>query len=165
MVGKETMKNSPAFDVLSTDILGQGSCLRFRAMGNSMAPFIRNGDVVLVEPRKASELRVGDIVFYRRNGGLHVVHRVVGRSEADGSLALTTKGDNLRYLDATVFPEQVLGRVVQIESQDRELWIGDRASYTLNRLLLYTSFGGGYTRGALRRSLAKLWWLVRGKRT
>ena len=158
--GDRPMKRNSLFDGLASDILGRGSYLRFRAHGNSMAPFIRNGDIVLVEPKKASELRIGDIVFYRRAGGRHVTHRLVSKSGNDGSLVLTTRGDNLRHLDAPVFPEQVLGRIIRIEGQGRGLWIGGIAGWALNRLLLYASSGGGYTQGAFRRGLTKLWWLV-----
>lgn len=154
------MKCNSLFDDLATDILGQGSYLRFRAHGNSMAPFIRNGDIILVEPKKASELRIGDIVFYRRAGGRHVAHRLIGKGGNDGSLVLTTRGDNLRHLDGSVFPEQVLGRVVRIEGQGRYLRVGGKVGLTLNRLLLYASFGGSYTQDILRRGLTKLWWLV-----
>ena len=156
----EQIKHGSLFDSLAADILGRGSYLRFRAHGNSMAPFIRNSDVVLVEPRKASELRIGDIVFYRRTGGRHVAHRLVSKSGNSGLLVLTTRGDNLKHLDASVFPEQVLGRVVRIEGRNGNLWVGGRIGSTLNRLLLYASFGGNYTRDILRRSLTKLWWLV-----
>ena len=156
----EQIKHGSLFDSLAADILGRGSYLRFRAHGNSMAPFIRNSDVVLVEPRKASELRIGDIVFYRRTGGRHVAHRLVGKSGNGDSLVLTTRGDNLKQLDASVFPEQVLGRVVRIEGRNGNLWVGGRIGSTLNRLLLYASFGGSYTRDIVRRGLTRLWWLV-----
>jgi signal peptidase I len=154
------IKSNALFDGLAADILGQGSYLRFRAHGNSMAPFIRNGDMVLVEPKKASELRIGDIVFYRRPSGRHVAHRLISKSGNDGSLVLTTRGDNLKHLDASVFQEQVLGRVIRIEAQGRYLWVGGRVGWLLNRLLLYASFGGSYTQDILRRGLTKLWWLV-----
>ena len=154
------IKHNSLFGGLAADILGQGSYLRFRAHGNSMAPFIRNGDIVLVEPKKASELHIGDIVFYRRAGGRHVAHRLIGKSGNDGSLVLITRGDNMRHLDASVFPEQVLGKVIRIEGQGRYLCIGGRVGWVLNRLLLYASFGGSYTRDVLRRGLTKLWWLV-----
>jgi len=154
------LKCNSLFDDLAADILGQGSYLRFRAHGNSMAPFIRNGDIILVEPKKASELHIGDIVFYRRAGGRHVAHRLIGKSGNDGSLVLKTRGDNLRYLDGSVFPEQVLGRVIRIEGQGRYLWVGGSVGSVLNRLLLYASFGGSYTQDILRRGLTKLWWLL-----
>ena len=154
------MKSNSLFDTLAADILGQGSYLRFRAHGNSMAPFIRNGDIVLVEPKQANELRIGEIVFYRRSGGRYVTHRLIGKSKNDGSLVLTTRGDNMRHLDASVFPEQVLGRVIRIEGQGRYLWIGGIAGSVLNRFLLYASSGGSYTQGVLRRGLTKLWWLA-----
>jgi hypothetical protein len=42
---------------------------------------------------------------------------LIGKSRRDGSLALQTRGDNLKHLDASIFPEQVLGRVIRIEGR------------------------------------------------
>ncbi|MBI2859302.1 MAG: signal peptidase I [Chloroflexi bacterium] len=148
------------FDALTQAILRRGSCLRFRAHGNSMSPFIRNGDVILIEPAKPGELRVGDIVFYRRAGGRHVVHRLVGLCGSNGSLVLTTKGDNMRFPDAPVSPEEVLGKVIRIEEQDRALEISGTSGRVLNRLLVHTNSNGGRIRNLLRRGLTRLWWLV-----
>ena len=160
----EQIKHGSLFDSLAVDILGRGSYLRFRAHGNSMAPFIRNSDIVLVEPKKASELRIGEIVFYRRADGRHVAHRLAGKTRKDNSLVLTTRGDNLKHLDASVFPEQVLGRVVRIEGRNGHLWVGGRVGSILNRVLLYAGLGGCYTQYIVRRGLTRLWWLL-GRRS
>lgn len=162
--GNATMKSNPLFDSLAGDILSKGSYLRFCAHGNSMAPFIRNGDTILVEPKKASELRIGDIVFCRRPKGRHVAHRLIGKNGDNGSMMLATRGDNLERWDAPVLPEQILGRVVRIESQGNKLWIGGRVGWVMNHLIVYASCGNSYGQGALRRGLTKLWWLIGRKR-
>ena len=161
--GNGSIKRKLLFESLALDILSQGCYLRFCAHGSSMAPFIRNGDVITVEPRRANELNIGDIVFYRRTSGKHVTHRLIDKSGNNGSMVLTTRGDNLNYLDAPVFPEQVLGRIIRIEDQNKGLWMGGRAGSIMNRLLLYANCGGNYTKGMSRRSLAKLWWLIGGR--
>ncbi|MDP3880054.1 MAG: signal peptidase I [Dehalococcoidales bacterium] len=153
------------FDVVTREILARGSRVRFLAHGNSMAPFIRNGDIIVVEPARADELHIGDIVFFRRYGGRHVVHRLVARYENSDSLVLTTRGDNLGYCDAPVLPEQVLGRVIRIESKDRELRISGTSGRMLNRLLLFAYSNAEFTRSLLRRGLTKLWWFVGGEKS
>jgi signal peptidase I len=157
------MKQKLIFDSLALDILGQGCYLKFCAHGSSMSPSIRNGDIITVEPKKASELNLGDIVFYRRTGGQHVAHRLTKKSWNNGSLVLTTKGDNMDYLDTPVFPEQVLGRIIRVEDQSKGLCTGGRASLIRNRLLPHTSYRSNYAQGMLERSLAKLRWLIGGR--
>ena len=159
------MKQKLLFESLALDILGQGCYLKFCAHGSSMSPFIRNGDIITVEPKKASELNLGDIVFYRRTGGQYVAHRLIKKIWNNGSLVLTTKGDNMDYLDAPVSPGQVLGRIIRIEDQSKGLRIGGRAVLIRNRLSLNANYRDNYTQGLLRRGLTKLWWLIGGRTT
>jgi len=53
------------FTRLAKDVLGRGASFRFQARGNSMTPFIRDGDVIAIVPMRpptalarASEVRV-----------------------------------------------------------------------------------------------------------
>jgi len=77
-----------------------------------MYPFVRTGDVLLIEPKKQTELRIGDILFSRRTDDLYVAHRLIKKLD---SATLITKGDNLDYYDVPVPIDQVLGKVVSIE--------------------------------------------------
>jgi hypothetical protein len=147
------------FDALAQELFARGNCVRFKASGNSMHPFVRDGDVLLVEPASAEKLRVGDIAFCRRPWGSYVVHRVVNRA----GTTLVTRGDNLSYCDEPVPGEQVLGRVVQIESRRRLVlsgWPGRELACLLG--LLARSRSSTLTRA--KRNLGRLWWLVGGRR-
>ncbi|MBN1268461.1 MAG: S24/S26 family peptidase [Kiritimatiellae bacterium] len=102
---------------LLADLLGNGTAVRIRVTGRSMAPFLRGGEVLTVRPVEPSLLRVGDLVMFGRGGpGEALVHRVVlaGR-DRDGSVRLRTKGDGLRGLDEPVAGCRVLGKVCVIE--------------------------------------------------
>jgi signal peptidase len=75
----------------------------------SMAPGIRPGDLVLIDPAPQARPRTGDVVTYRRPGASPVTHRVVGRDAAGD---YRTKGDaNVQADPQPVPPERVLGRV------------------------------------------------------
>jgi hypothetical protein len=50
---------------LSTDILANGSSFRFRALGSSMFPMIRAGDIITIQPIQAESLNIGDVALYR----------------------------------------------------------------------------------------------------
>ena len=95
-----------------------------------MYPTILNDDVITVEPIKPTTVRTGDIVLYQVQESL-IAHRVV-RIEYDSdtfsdsqSSVLSPqsyfilRGDASPACDAPVAAEQVLGKVVFIESNCR----------------------------------------------
>ena len=74
---------------LTTELLSQGTTVRFRPSGRSMYPSIREGELVTVEPVVASDVTLGDIVLYRSERGV-IAHRVVGTSPTQSSVLSTS---------------------------------------------------------------------------
>jgi len=110
------------FAALAGEILGGGSSLRFRARGASMQPFIRDGDILEVQPPGVATLRCGDVVLCRPGGGRLVAHRVVRLIRDNrGTTAVVTRGDALACSDLPVSWEQVLGRVVAVERNGKRI--------------------------------------------
>ena len=116
---------------LSAEVLSQGGSfsLRAHAHGSCMVPFIRDGDLLSVEPADAAALRVGDVVFSRAGERL-VAHRVVARRVGGGEVVLTTRGDAAMGPGERVEAGQVLGRVVQAQRGGRTLVL-DRGAWRL----------------------------------
>ncbi len=57
--------------------LAQGESVQLSPMGNSMLPLLRGGrDTILLSPLPPI-LRKYDVVFYRRDSGVYVMHRIV----------------------------------------------------------------------------------------
>lgn len=82
-------------------------------MSNSMKPYIKRGDVVLVKKLKQEELKnlcVGDVIEYSVDDKT-VVHRIVSIIQGSGGeLEFITKGDNNDSEDAfPVSEDQVIG--------------------------------------------------------
>jgi len=123
---------SSDFHALAQEVLGRGGSFRFQAGGSSMYPFIRGGDVLLVESVAPARLRPGEIIFYHRGGTSHMVHRLVRRVEKDGRLIFIAQGDNLVGADAPIFAEQVLGMVVEIQRHGRRMRLGRGPGRLLN---------------------------------
>jgi signal peptidase I len=116
------------FEGLSSEVLRSGKRLRFRAKGGSMHPFVRNGDLLLVEPADGSAMRLGEVAFHRTENGGIAAHRIVGRHRRDGREFLATKGDAVRGTSHAVPCSEVMGRVVAIERQGAEIRLdGGRA--------------------------------------
>jgi hypothetical protein len=99
------------FQQLGTTILSQGSSLRFEAKGNSMTPFIRDGETIEVVPVAGLDLRIGDIAFYWTEEGHPLAHRLIGKWWQDGVPFVQTRGDNCNRSDRPIPCRQVAGSV------------------------------------------------------
>ena len=103
--------------------------------GVSMEPLIRkNRDTITILPVE-DEIRIGDIVLFRRADGAYVVHRVF-RISGD---TVVTLGDNCENPDPPIARAQILGKVKRIRRGSRTIET-DSASqkrYGRNRLKLF----------------------------
>lgn len=106
------------FSDLSTELLQSGYSVRFRPPGHSMHPTIRDGETVVVEPVSALSVRRGDILLCRTQRGL-TAHRVVAVRKNEQARVFILRGDASVSCDEPVEAEQVLGRVIQVERDER----------------------------------------------
>ncbi len=143
---------------LSALILERGDSLRFRARGNSMRPFICDGDVLLVQP--GLETRVGDVVLCWAEDGRLLAHRVARVDRQSHRCSILLQGDGYPWPDGVAFLDNVLGRVVAVERGARKVcldaglprWLGRlwsgasplrRRIYRLRVLLVQVKGGSG----------------------
>jgi hypothetical protein len=114
--------SGPALLELMRAVLDRDAAFRFRARGWSMAPFIRDGDVITVAPLQGALPRVGEVVAFVRPGAENlVVHRVVARR---GTASLIQGDAVAAYKDGAVPVENLLGRVTRVEREGRDVWLG-----------------------------------------
>lgn len=104
--------------------------VRLRVEGRSMYPFLRPGDMVLVDPVENSRLRRGDVVVVLR-GSEFFIHRLL----VVGQQHYLTKGDGEHIADSPSLPEDIVGVVQFIERGDFRYRMEDRWLANLNRLL------------------------------
>ncbi len=87
----------------------------FVVLSGSMEPAIHVGDIAVVQPAKAVELKVGDVVTYRtpQQPDVVVTHRLIAASTDDqGRLSFQTKGDANNVPDQVAVDQgAVLGKV------------------------------------------------------
>jgi hypothetical protein len=101
-------------DDLAAQSLRRGVTLRLRAHGDSMLPFLRGGDLVVIRPAVAAEVRIGDVICYEPASGGLCLHRVIAREER----GFVTRGDALAYVE-TVPDAWLLGVVRAVERHGR----------------------------------------------
>ncbi len=103
---------------LFIDLLREGYIIRSWAVGGSMSPCIKKGDLLVVKPIALEEAEIGEIVAFRRDESHSVLttHRVIQKGKERGRRYLITKGDRNIYRDfPLVCPQEVLGKVVGIK--------------------------------------------------
>ncbi|MBN2106767.1 MAG: GNAT family N-acetyltransferase, partial [Deltaproteobacteria bacterium] len=99
----------------------RGVPLRMMVRGFSMAPCIRDEDLVTIVPLKGSLARVGEVVaFIAPDTGLMIIHRVIAR-RGEGYVM---RGDNASASDGVIAPENIIGRVTCVTRRGRPVLFG-----------------------------------------
>ena len=128
-----TVEENPRFALLA-GLLRDGYRVRFRAHGRSMHPTIQEGERITVEPVESSEVKAGDVVLYRAGLGV-VAHSVVRRERRSGPIVrFLLRGDSSDCCDDPVAAAQVLGRVVCVEREGRDIDLAGRTAKVLGAL-------------------------------
>ena len=80
----------------------------------SMNPIIETGDVILIKRIDVSEIKVGDIIQFDRNG-IDVSHRVIETVIENNELLYRTQGDNNSQPDSRLVKQgEVRGKIIHI---------------------------------------------------
>lgn len=128
--GVHSLSGSALAEV-AREVLSAGHSFRFLALGGSMSPFIRDGDVVTLVTFVRAVCAPGDVVaFVQHKSGRLVVHRVV----AVGEGRCRIRGDNSSEEDGEFPFESVIGTVDRIERAGKEIRFGlgpERATIAL----------------------------------
>lgn len=96
--------------------------LFYRVKGDSMMPLIREKeDVVILVPKEAGRLQVGDVPLYKRETGEYVLHRII-KVKKD---SYWTRGDNRFSIEKGVRDDMVLGVLSGIIRKGHTTWITD----------------------------------------
>ena len=92
---------------MAEDYLLEDKSVQIRIKGNSMLPFLRNGDHVELARTKKNEYKIGDVVLARWKDG-YVLHRIVFK----GKKYFYLTGDNNLFQVESVIPESVIAGVI-----------------------------------------------------
>lgn len=102
-------------------MMERGVPLRTTVRGFSMHPFIRDQDVLTIAPLKNHRLCIGDIVaFIQPDTGRMAVHRVIAKK----SDRWVMRGDNCPEADGAVVKDDIIGHVIHIERNGRNIRLG-----------------------------------------
>ena len=120
---------------LVLEILKGEGPVRIVASGVSMYPFIRKGDIMVLDPfipednaetgefrrpDRRMEFGVGDPVLTKNDSHRWLIHRVIKIEKEEQTGRIITKGDALSKADLPVRPDQVWGKITRVERGDSE---------------------------------------------
>ena len=105
------------YDSIIREVLESGGEFRMYPHGTSMRPLLRQGidSVVLEQLNRAP--KKNDILFYQRQDGSYILHRVWEVTDT----GLTLVGDNQRMLEYGVTEAQIIGYVTRIYRGEKEI--------------------------------------------
>jgi signal peptidase I len=101
---------------LVADVARNHGTVQLKVSGTSMIPAIFPGDLITVQWRNPEELRTGEVILFKRSGGLRA-HRIV----QIGREFLVTRGDALRSNDGAILHGEIVGRVESVLRNGRLL--------------------------------------------
>ena len=105
-------------------LLREGKYIQIKPQGYSMYPLIVPGrDSVVIGPCNVGKLRKGDVILYRRDGGILVLHRIQ-RIKKEG---LYLVGDNQTELEGPLRLDQVRGRMVEVQRDGKNISVDSLA--------------------------------------
>ena len=92
----------------------------FHARGLSMDPLIREGDVVLVKPIKKDDIMLGDILaFKQKDSQIITGHRLIKVTRFPDRVSYILQGDFSTSGADEIFYEDIIGKVVGLQRDDR----------------------------------------------
>lgn len=115
-------------------LLRAGKTIEIAPIGTSMFPlFTTNSDLAVLAAADAKKLHRGDVVLYRRDSGMLVIHRIYRRKK-DGFYMV---GDNQTKLEGPLRPEQIKAVMVSFCRKGHRISCKNPFYLILSRLWLF----------------------------
>ena len=120
---------------LGLAILNEDGHVGLRIISNSMKPWIKPGDIVLLQSALTEKLRIGDIITYQ-SGNILITHRIININKE----SITTRGDRNNKTDAPVAKGQIIGLVTSVRRDNSVHNYQNRIWLIVNRIIGYYGF-------------------------
>jgi len=125
------------------EALKRGRPIALYVRGISMYPYIKDYDLLNIEPLADSDVCTGDVVMVNRSAagtGSFFIHRLVRTKKTGNALSFYTKGDNAGLsLEGPFERTQIVGRVIRVARKGRHVDCRTRAHRLLSRTFAFFS--------------------------
>lgn len=125
--------------------------LELPAYGNSMFPFIQEGNLCRFAPCKTSLLKKGDIILFYTQTGQLIAHRFVKTKMVKNQTLFLLKGDTNLGFDQPIEEHWILGKLVSVQKKHVKITPDHLIARTWGKLILTFPALSGILRQFLNR--------------
>lgn len=93
--------------------------------GTSMYPIIQSGNVCRFVAFNSKEVKKGDILLYQSPSGQLIAHRVLRIKDKNNQIQYELKGDTNLSFDGPISHEQIIGKLVSINKEKKQIYMDD----------------------------------------
>lgn len=97
------------------ELAGEGRVVSMLVAGSSMSPFLCHKRDYIYFTKPDRELRRGDMVFYQRDTGQYVMHRIYKRKKDDYYMV----GDAQTQIEGPLRGDQIFARIIKVKRKGR----------------------------------------------
>lgn len=97
------------------ELAGEGRVVSMLIAGSSMSPFLCHNRDYIYFTKPDRELRRGDMVFYQRDTGQYVMHRIYKRKKDDYYMV----GDAQTQIEGPLRGDQIFARIIKVKRKGR----------------------------------------------
>jgi signal peptidase len=127
--------------------------LKLPAYGNSMFPFIKQGNVCKFVPWEPSLLKKGDIVLFYSPSGQLIAHRYIRIKSKNNQQVFLLKGDTNLGFDPLISKERILGKLVCVQKQHLKINPDHFIPHLWGKMILTLPILSGILRKYLNRNV------------
>ena len=103
------------------ELAEEGRVVSMLIAGSSMSPFLCHNRDYIYFTRPDRELRRGDMVFYQRDAGQYVMHRIYKRNEEGYYMV----GDAQTQIEGPLRRDQIFALIIQVKRKGKIIRPGD----------------------------------------
>jgi signal peptidase I len=121
------------------------------AYGNSMFPYIQQGDLCRFTPCDPALIKKGDVILFYSETGQLIAHRFVQKKTINNKQLFLFKGDTNLGFDQPIEEENILGRLISIEKQTIKITSNHISARLWGKLILMVPALSGILRKLINR--------------
>jgi signal peptidase len=138
--------------LLKTTIKKDG-WLELPSFGNSMYPFIQEGNLCRFVHCQTTLLKKGDVILFYTKTGQLIAHRLVSIKIVNNQRLFELKGDTNLGFDQLIGEDQILGKLVSVQKKHRILTPEGRFARFWGKVIITFPALSGILRRYLNRKL------------
>lgn len=118
---KRKVVDTKAYVSILEELTEEGKTVSLLISGNSMSPFLVHERDYIFFRKPDSTLKKGDMVFFRRDTGEYVMHRICKVKDNQYFIV----GDAQNVVEGPVRRDQIFAKIIRVERKGRQIGPGN----------------------------------------